>query len=81
MLVIALALVLIAAAAAAVLMDASRSMLPAVNRTAPLDQAAPAVAVQRTAETSPDAQADAARAYGFASTLPAEPRNTVQIAL
>ena len=82
MLVIALALVLIAAACAAVLMDATRSMLPGVNRPAEILVAAPALPVQRTRETSPDAQADAAlRAYTFVAALPTEPSPALRASL
>ncbi|MFL6061998.1 MAG: hypothetical protein ACJ72E_12265 [Marmoricola sp.] len=76
MIVIALALVLIAAACAAVLMDATRSMLPGVSTSVPLTIAAE-VPVQRTREASPDAIDDAAqRAYGFVAALPTEPRTS-----
>ncbi|RNL62135.1 hypothetical protein EFK50_10040 [Nocardioides marmoriginsengisoli] len=87
MLVIALALVLIAAACAAVLMDATRSMLPGVTRPVSLPAplavpAAPALPVQRSRETSPDAQADAAhRAYSYVAALPTEPSPALRASL
>jgi hypothetical protein len=81
MIVIAVALVLIAAACAAVLMDATRSMLPAVGQPIPLRQVAPEVPVQRNREVSPDAVDDAHRAYGFVAALPAEPRTTLRASL
>lgn len=78
MIVIALALVLIAAACAAVLVDATRSMLPGVSTGVPLPITAE-VPVQRTREISPDAIDDAAhRAYGFVAALPTEPRTNLR---
>jgi hypothetical protein len=95
MIVIALALVLIAAACAAVLMDATRSMLPGVGQPVrpiavevPVQvsvqmpaQATGQVPTQRTRAVSPDAIDDAHRAYGFVAALPAESRSTLRTTL
>lgn len=88
MIVIALALVLIAAACAAVLMDATRSMLPAVGQPIPLRPVAQGpiqgpteVPTQRNREVAPDAIDDAHRAYSFVAALPAEPRAILRASL
>jgi hypothetical protein len=81
MLVIALAMVLIAAASAAVLIDATRSMLPSVNRAVPVTVVTQ-IPMQRTRATSPDARDDAARrAYGLIASLPTEPRHRAEFEL
>jgi hypothetical protein len=79
MIVIAVALVLIAAACTAVLVDATRSMLPGVTPVALQVQAT--VPTQRTREVAPDAIDDAHRVYSFVAALPTEPRSTLRATL
>jgi hypothetical protein len=82
MLLIAFVLVVVAAACAAITLEAGRVMLPAVDRALPLDSApSPAVATQRTRETSPDAADDRQRAYTFVASLPAEATSNVSVTL